>query len=62
MIRTLKFPRKEGNYSIVLSKVKDGMSIRKFDHDGNEITITPNMYNLNEVIDVLRNEYQIEKE
>lgn len=60
MNRTLKFPRNEGNYVIVLSKVKNGISIQKFDHEGNDVTIKPNMYNLNEVIDSLRNEYHIE--
>lgn len=62
MNRTLKFPRTEENYVIVLSKVKNGMSIKKFDHNGNDVTIKPNMYNLNEVIHALMNEYQIEIE
>lgn len=62
MNRTLKFPRNKENYVIVLSKIKNGISIQKFDHDGNDVTIKPNMYNLNEVIDALMNEYQIETE
>lgn len=62
MNRTLKFPRTEENYVIVLSKIKNGMSIQKFDHNGNDVTIKPNMYNLNEVIHALMNEYQIEIE
>ncbi len=59
MNRTLKFPRMEGNYVIVLSK---GMAIQKFDHNGNEVTIKPNIYNLNEITNALKNDYQIEKE
>jgi len=66
--RTLRFPRKEGNYVIVLNKVKDGMSITKFDHEGNDVTLSnsstskkSNLYNLNEVLDALKNDYKIEK-
>lgn len=60
--RKIKFPRKNGNYVIVLAKVKGGMAIEKFDSDGTDVTIQPSMYNLNEVIDVLRNQYRIEVE
>lgn len=67
--RTLRFPRNEGNYAIVLNKIKDGISIVKFDHEGNDVTISnsstskkSNMYNLNEVLDALKNDYKIEEQ
>jgi hypothetical protein len=66
--RKLIFPRKEGNYAIVLNKIKDGITITKFDHEGNDVTISnsstskkSNLYNLNEVLAALKNDYKIEE-
>ena len=62
MERKLKFPRKEGNYVIVLEKVKNGMSIQKFNQNGDDVTEYPNMCNLDEVLDVLKNTYRVERD